>query len=346
MTYSTEDLAGVGGLSPFSSDGAPAPSTLPHGELGSQSCGQGALPGENVRLISNSEVQAFKRCRRKWALQREGWNLAEQEVTGPLPFGTAIHGALEWYYGHSGDPLEWWARHCAEAYDLEDKKQEKDARLGRVMLEGYLDWVAETGVDEGLEVVQAERFVTVRFGNFFGTEVHLTGRLDVKVYDDKTKETTFLDHKTCQNLEPDPHRSEQLLTYDLIDSFESGKHTLTGGKLNKLRKVLRTGTAVPPFYDRQPQYHTEADLLRFKERLVETIMQMLQYEERLTEANLPVVGLPTHDRSCSWWCKEFIVPCRMMDDGASYRTYLSDLYTKDPSDYEAKKRRDWLEATA
>lgn len=302
------------------------------------------------RLISNSEIQTFKRCRRKWALGYvEGYNQLEQAIAGPLPFGTAIHGALEWYYGHQGDPLDWWARHSS-TYDLDDKAQAKDAKLGRIMLEGYLDWVAETGCDEDLEVLSVEEFVTVPFTVILGVRVHLTGRLDVRVLRTTTGERKFVDHKTTQGLEPDPFRSEQLLMYHLLLFLRDGKLEFSGGILNKLKKVMRTERANPPFYVRDEVTHTLDDLRRFWCRLYWTIHDMLLLEERLKDtrvgsARLPHLAYPSHARSCAWEC-DFIRVCPMLDDGADWQGYLGDFFTKDPSNYQLRNRADWIASTS
>lgn len=304
--------------------------------------------GHNIRLISNSEVQAFKRCRRKWALGYvSGFSPKSRPISGPLPFGTAIHHALERYYGHGEDPVAWWIANQVPVYDLENKAEEKDARLGRVMLEGYLEWVEETGIDSTMEVICAEEFVTVPFANINGVEVHLTGRLDLKVLDHRTDERTFLDHKTCQGLEPDALRSEQLLNYDLIDMLRNGgKMTLAGGTLNRLKKVLRTDRANPPFYSREPEVHTVDDLRRYWSRLYQTVTDMLNFEQRVrTAEHLDLMAYPTQDRSCTWSC-DFLQCCRMMDDGARWQDYLADEYTLEPSDYTLRNRRDWISATA
>ena len=57
-----------------------------------------------VRL-SNSELQTFKDCRRRWWLSYyRRLKPRSQDMTGALAFGTRIHAALDAHYAH-GVPL-------------------------------------------------------------------------------------------------------------------------------------------------------------------------------------------------------------------------------------------------
>ncbi len=67
--------------------------------------------------ISNTEVNTWQRCRRKWFLAYFlGYQPAVEEVTGHRILGVRVHTALEGYYGYDLDPLAvlgvrprpWW----------------------------------------------------------------------------------------------------------------------------------------------------------------------------------------------------------------------------------------------
>ena len=48
------------------------------------------------RYVSNSELQAFKACRRRWYLTYvRGLKTKEVREHGPLPLGNRVHAALE-----------------------------------------------------------------------------------------------------------------------------------------------------------------------------------------------------------------------------------------------------------
>lgn len=287
------------------------------------------LNDPSVLLVSNSSIQAFKRCRRKYWLGyvRKLSPIAEVN-TGPLYVGTEIHRCLELYYGKGIHPLETLQQLTYFREDLDSSETE----LMRIMLEGYLEWVAETGIDEPWEVVETERQFVVPMGyTTLGRQVVLTGRVDLRMRNRLTGETHFFDHKTCQNLEPESHRSEQLLFYSLMAWLDESPYRdvvpiFSGGQLNKLRKVKRTARAIPPFYDRQPEYVTRDDLNRFWMRLAYTVDEIALFESRLRTASPEEVAFPTIDRSCSWGC-DYKIPCAMMDTSTPFEPYLTDLYT-------------------
>ena len=154
---------------------------------------------ETVKRLSNSELQTFKRCRRKWYLSYyRQLKMKNQSSVGPLALGSRIHNALEAYYTDGQDLLK---AHSA-LLDLDrqilvmDQRDvtdlEAEGELGRLMLEGYIEWLAETGADSGWEVIDAERVVSIPL---FEGEIELRGKLDMRVRRLADDVTTFIDHK-------------------------------------------------------------------------------------------------------------------------------------------------------
>src|SRR5688572_6686904 len=108
------------------------------------------------RLVSNSEMQSFKQCRRRWYL---GWYLGMapklREVQGVRATGTRIHVALAARYvpGKPGTQADLIAALEAEQErdlaaannrpfgpdEQEIAKLSKDFLLERIMLEGYME---------------------------------------------------------------------------------------------------------------------------------------------------------------------------------------------------------------
>ena len=140
--------------------------------------------GETVR-ISNSEIQTFKDCRRRWwftyyrRLQPK-----DKQFTGALALGSRIHEALDQYYS-TGKPLLEAHTDLVELEkaelltDFRDVSElEKEAELGHIMLEGYLQWVEENGVDAELEMISTEETISMPM---FNGEVELQGKLDMRV---------------------------------------------------------------------------------------------------------------------------------------------------------------------
>jgi hypothetical protein len=106
-----------------------------------------------VRL-SNSEIQTFKDCRRKWWLTYyRRLQPLYKETTGALALGSRVHEALDMYYSKD-IPLLVAHAELVEKDRLLVADQmfvtetlDKEADLGRIMLEGYLQWVEEEGID-------------------------------------------------------------------------------------------------------------------------------------------------------------------------------------------------------
>ena len=150
--------------------------------------------------ISNSELQTFKDCRRKWWLSYYRRLRPRMEnMTGALALGSRIHEALDQYYA-KGVPLLQAHAQLVENDRLLVADQmfgmetlEKEAELGRVMLEGYLSWVEEEGIDAELEMISTEEQITAPL---FNGEVELTGKLDMRVRRKADGVRLFRDFKT------------------------------------------------------------------------------------------------------------------------------------------------------
>jgi len=166
--------------------------------------------------ISNSELQVWTECHRKWYLShyRElGVKRAETPLAGPLIMGTAVHYALERLYEHGEDPLEvleelysktvhdLLVREAERGFPDQDlrKKMQNEREMAHAMLEGYVAWVQETGADEGLSLAGAEVTVEVASGI---PGVRLRGKLDQRIYRDVDGARLFRDFKPQPLTEP------------------------------------------------------------------------------------------------------------------------------------------------
>src|ERR1700747_3345247 len=110
-----------------------------------------------VRRINQSEMTTFMRCPRKWTLAYLQGLRPVTEST-KLSLGTLVHSALKEHY-RGGDGLRVFPE-----VDLEDPNPE--AELGQIMVEGYLEWLAETGADVGHEIIVCESELEVPLGTF------------------------------------------------------------------------------------------------------------------------------------------------------------------------------------
>ena len=293
--------------------------------------------------LTQSEVQLFLQCRRAWWLSvYRRLKITTVLPHGALALGTNVHEALAAKYQHKADPLKVfeliYARVMAElpeelfTTDVAERVR-KDKELGLLMLEGYLDWIAETGYDAHLEVVGVEQRVDVPFR----PGVRLLGKMDVRVRN-QFGDRRFLDHKTVGSLtEPMKtiHMDVQMKHYHLLEylvAVEEGLDptdgTLCGGGLyNMLRKVKRTATAKPPFYSREDITHNVHEIRRYYQHVYEISNHILQLRARLDAGeDATVIAPPTPTSQCSWRC-QWVHVCPMFDDGSDAERYLGDFTT-------------------
>lgn len=304
--------------------------------------------------ISNSEIQTWKTCHRKWWLTyyRELGLKREVGAVGARELGTRIHIALDSMYGHGLEPLTVLNDLYEEdAKELEDGSEKlialrKEQDLGKAMLEGYVQWVQETGVDEGIELVATETAIEVPSGV---DGVLLRGKLDQRVVRNVDGARLFLDHKTVANL-TDPPRflplDEQMKFYHLLERLDSIYKTSNepawrtdGGLYNMLRKVKRTATAKPPFYDRVEVRHNDQTLRTMWARVHSVIKEILDARNALDAGgDHHYITYPRPSRDCSWSC-DFFAVCPMFDDGSNIEGLLEEYYAHvDP--YERYQAQD------
>lgn len=311
--------------------------------------------------ISNSELQTFKSCKRKWMLSYymcRGLNPANQKPTGALLLGSRVHYALQQYYEYGTDLLVALNSQYQEAIEKEtfpDYKidLEKEWDLGRAMLEGYKQWLEETGADEGLEFLAAEANVEVDSGV---EGVTLRGRLDARIRRAFDGAHLFMDHKTTGSLTSGPVEllaiDEQMLTYCLLEYLDAVNKTgsgppepTDGGIYNMLRKVKRTATAKPPFYDRIEVRHNKQELRSMWLRIHAELKEIIEIRRRLDAGeDHRYVAYPRPSGECTWRCP-FLPICPMLDDGSRWQEMLDSHYViVDPyKRYSDEKQKGALE---
>lgn len=296
-----------------------------------------------VIRLSNSELQTFKDCRRRWWLTYyRSLQPKTQEFTGPLAMGSRIHAALDSYYSKGTPLLEAHAELVridkeillADFRDVQALESEAD--LGRIMLEGYLDWVAENGIDAELEMISTEEQIVAPL---FNGEVELQGKLDMRVRRKGDGVRMFRDFKTVGGSLSEfaslANMNEQILTYMLLESTKVGEENRSdGGIFTMLKKVKRTANARPPFYDQIEVRHNIFTLRSFWNRIHGTIADLMRVRKALDEGEEPSsVAYPRASRDCKWKCQFFAI-CPMFDDGSAVESAISEMYAvSDPYAY-------------
>lgn len=297
----------------------------------------------DVVRLSNSELQTFKDCRRRWwftyyrRLQPK-----YKDATGALALGSRVHAALDDYYANGTPLLQAHANlvNTEKALLLEQFRDvselEKEAELGHIMLEGYLQWVEENGIDAELEMISTEETITAPL---FNGDVELTGKLDMRVRRKGDGVRMFRDFKTVggslsdfANLAP---MNEQILTYMLLESTKRDeKERSDGGIFTMLKKVRRSAAARPPFYDQIEVRHNIFTLRSFWDRIHGTIADLMRVRKALDEGENPAFhAYPRPSRDCKWKCQFYNV-CQLVDDGSAAEQAIEEMYeVADPYAY-------------
>ena len=294
--------------------------------------------------VSNSEIQAFLRCRRKWWLTYvECWRPRPSPATyvGPLALGSRVHKVLERFYKHGHDLLTTHAELLAkDRLLLSDDgfavdKLDAEGELGRLMLEGYDEWVESEGLDADLAILGVEEVLK---HDVLPGKVTLIGKIDLRVHRLRDDTRSVLDFKTSANFDDftsTAHMSPQLLTYMTLDHTQGDPATrVDGGMYRLLKKVKRGPRAVPPFYRELTIRHNVFTLRSFWRRLQGMLTDLYTARSALEDGEPHQFwAYPTPTRTCSWDCP-FLKVCPMFDDGSGVEDALNDEYVRvDPYDY-------------
>ncbi len=305
---------------------------------------------DGIYRVSNSELQTFKRCRRKWWL---GWYrrlmLQTEDFTSVRATGTRVHRALSYWYVPDGekrvDPRDALERVIIDDWTkvarLAQERHTSDEQLGelavefaqatnleRAMVEGYVQWLEETGADAELRITASETPLVVdqvvNMGEDHGyeqREIQFIGLLDVRATRVTDNVNLFVDHKTVGDLTAPIvtlPQNEQMLHYHLMEflSLDDSDVRCDGALYNMIRRVKRSARAKPPFYDRIEVRHNKFELESYRQRALAATREILIAVDRLNRGDdhLDVV-YPTPNPECRWSC-DFFAVCNLFDDGS------------------------------
>ena len=303
--------------------------------------------GAPFRKFSNSELRAWKRCRRKWWLTYFRHLTPRREGVGPLSIGNMVHWPLECYYGtpdRNPETFDWetpLAEHVEarladpELPDHLHVDMLEDYELVKIMLRGYFEWLVEEGADSEIIPLAPEREIEAFIDRIDGTDVWLMGKLDVEAELKSDGRRVFIDHKSVANLTDLPktgHLDEQQRNYGLLQRLEASALRVaglpapdklaTGGVWNMLRKVKRSARAKPPFYGRAGVSHNDETYRNFYLRVWGEARDILATTANLAAGgNHQVEAYPNPTRDCSWDCPFFTI-CPMFDDGSDVEAVI------------------------
>jgi hypothetical protein len=271
-----------------------------------------------------------------------------KDSTGALALGTRIHAALDDYYANGTPLLQAHANlvNTEKELLLQDFRDvselEKEAELGHIMLDGYLQWNEEEGIDADLEMISTEETIVMPM---FNGEVELQGKLDMRVRRKADGVRMFRDFKTVggslsdfANLAP---MNEQILTYMVLEqSKDKDGERSDGGIFTMLKKVRRSAAAKPPFYDQIEVRHNIFTLRSFWDRLHGTVTDLMRVRTALDKGEQPSFhAYPSPSRDCKWKCKFYSV-CTLVDDGSAAEQAISEMFVEaDPYAYYGEEKK-------
>lgn len=305
------------------------------------------VPGNTV--ASFSDLGKFGQCRRAWYLGTYlKLRLKDEPPTGPLPFGSRIHSALEAFYdGTVSDPTVAWEALMAHEFAVAEANGNpftdglsKEGKLGHRMLEGYVEWLETDGEDAYWETTGVEEKLEHVFQmpvDIDGVEhvvsILVRGKLDRRMVRKSDGATYVNDFKTMGNFgesamlgltkSPQPRVYRRLLKANAPDGAD-----IRGVVYTLLRKVLRTPTAKPPFYKRVVIEINEAEQEAYDVRLEGAVESLVRTRIKLDQG-------ADHRKAAyfqpGWWCGScpFKQPCDLMQHSpAGAEDMLADLYTE------------------
>lgn len=276
--------------------------------------------------VSPSEIAKFRRCRRSWALTyyyKWGLDPATAPATGAAQLGTRIHASLEAYYGYDIDPCS--ALGVIYEFERSRRPDAADALTAEqdwamIMVSGYLDWAAETGIDEEYDAVAVEQAIEVPILLSNGEMAIVTGKLDQIVRRRMDGALCVRDWKTVASL----HKAdllvldEQMRIYSALLTRKADGMRVDGAIYAMLLRSKRTARASGPFYEQVHIGYNGRDhdsmMMRLRGVLDDMERVIRQLDSGLVDPKVTAYPNPMTDR-CKWDCN-FTNVCAMFDDGS------------------------------
>lgn len=310
----------------------------------------GRLTEDNYSF-SHSEMDVFKGCRRRWMLQywmklrRKSEPRAVARDTGIL-----VHAALHEFYvlgGLSGEhSYDRMMEYIALARDTDMLKVSETERknvseihdVARIVLEGYIEWLQETGADEPYEYTGSE--IELRApGPVENTEI--MGYLDLAGTHKQSGDLFVMDTKVVASID-DMIKSlalnEQGPMYALLSKVNDPDPD-RGFRVvwNMLKRNKQTARAKPPFYQRYELAINQQQLQLFYVQLQGQMEEILRTEARLNAGEHHTrVAFPTPSKDCSWKCP-YLSLCSAMMDPRTDAQWLIDQYYTTPQQREGMR---------
>lgn len=291
--------------------------------------------------ISNSEINTFLDCPRRWYFQYylglSKKSDGSEQVTA-LTYGTRIHKALEgWYIPDESlrvNPREAIRKIYAEdeanvfAAGGDMDKYREDQKSSLFLIDYYMDKVEKEGFDLGLRYVASEQSYEAQIDD----EIIMRGQIDCIVERESDGARWNIDHKTFKSVAPEiqiAHLNTQFLGYMFLYR-ENNDDYLAGSIMNIFKKVKTT--RAKDIIHREYIRHTQLETDNYARRLKVIGNEILKLKNKLDDGADPTTTAYPHvTTNCSWKCP-FITVCGMCDDGSDWEGMLNAHFEKyDPN---------------
>ena len=295
-----------------------------------------------IRKVSQSEFKLFRRCQRSWWLAYQARLVPRTLKSNALTLGILTHLGLEVMYDtnnleHARQTVKQAALDAIEddtvGTDAEKSEYIEIASTAQIYLEGYWNWVVETGADQRYETVALEQELEMPLCVIDNVQWVFIGKLDRVVFDRSSQQRRFIDFKTTQSFVPlieNALRNEQFPGYEML-LRHNNLDPVGGGIWRMILKRKRAKDGDGEFFrDYECSYndHVVEALKRRYVQLAHDMQHVQVVAEDLDAMRRRVVPTPTY--SCSWDCG-FAPICDMFDDGSRVDHAIVNLYaTGDP----------------
>jgi|APSaa5957512622_1039677.scaffolds.fasta_scaffold13968_4 hypothetical protein len=267
---------------------------------------------ERMATISPSQLRAME-CRQQWAwAYRDGYKA--NRMGDALELGIGIHEALEVYYkGEEDDP----AGYFEKWFGIRGIDSEKMLKLGKAMLEGYVDhWY---GKDE-FDVLGTEKTIFRPLPVPYTDQVaecSVVVRLDMLVRCHRTGKLFSLDHKTFSRFNSKDIENDQQFTAQIwVGETLTDGEPIVGVIYNGLRKQTPGPRVKLNLFERRKTFRNQAQIDAF------LLRAYFQYRDAKTWEIFPQPG----SIKCNM-C-DFQAPCSEKQRGGDYEYLLQENYTK------------------
>lgn len=289
---------------------------------------------EAVITLSQSELKTWSTCRRRWwlAYYRQ-LQLRNEPPTGVVHVGSHTHLALEGYYGYNLDALQvlrWSYDDIVAQQPDYEKELRKDFDMASAMVEGYLQWAAETGLDVGLNVAGTEHELIYPVTLPSGQLVTWRAKLDLLMRRESDNRLLLRDWKTVGDFGKANALilDQQMRFYAMLQALVNPDpaRRVDGAQYLMMKRSKRTARATGPFFQLAEVSYNRHDLNSTYLRAIAISQEILVARQRLEAGeDHRYVCYPTTSDFCTWGCAYYKI-CNLFDDGSRSEAALAAEY--------------------